>query len=54
MFNGESEEAIESWLLNIKRYFQVYRYDDNFESTLSNLSAERKSCPVVVGIQKYK
>ena len=27
-FDGESEEAVEAWLLNIKRYFQVYRYDD--------------------------
>ena len=35
-FDGVSEEAIEAWLLNIKRYFQVYRYDDNLRARLTN------------------
>ena len=29
MFDGESKEYFEAWLLNIKRYFQVYKYDEN-------------------------
>ena len=34
-FDGELEEAIEAWLLNIKRYFHVYRYDDNLRACLA-------------------
>ena len=35
MFDGEYEEATEGWLLNIKQYFQVYRYVDNLREHLS-------------------
>ena len=49
MFDGEFEEAIESWLLNIKHNFQVYRYDDNLRAPLSLFSAERKIFSVVEG-----
>ena len=35
MFDGESEEFVEAWLLNIKRHFQVYRYDDNLRARLA-------------------
>ena len=34
-FDGESEEAVEAWLLIIKRYFQVYKYDDNLRAHLA-------------------
>ena len=34
MFDGESEEVVKAWLLNIKRYFQVYSYDDNLRAHL--------------------
>ena len=43
MFDGEFEEAIESWLLNIKHNFQVYRYDDNLRAPLSFFQLSRKS-----------
>ena len=33
-FDGESEEVVEAWLLNIKLYFQGYRYDDNLRACL--------------------
>ena len=35
MFDGEFEEAVDAWLLNIKRYFQVYNYDDNLRACLA-------------------
>ena len=35
MFDGESEEVVEAWFLNINRYFQVYRYDDNLRAHLA-------------------
>ena len=45
MFDGESEEATEAWLLNIKRYFQVYRYDDNLRSRLAIFQLSIKIAP---------
>ena len=35
MFDGESEEAAEAWLLNIKQYFWVYIYDDKLRACLA-------------------
>ena len=34
MFNGNSEEVAEAWLLNTKQ-FQVYSYDDNLRARLA-------------------
>ena len=42
MFDWESEEAIEAWLQNIKRYFKVYRYDDNLRERLVILKLSEK------------
>ena len=49
MFDEEFEEAIESWLLNIKHNFQVYRYDDNLREPLSLFSDEQKIYSAVEG-----
>ena len=49
MFDGEFKEAIESWLLNIKHNFQVYRYDDNLRAHLYLFSVKQKICSVVEG-----
>ena len=38
MLNGEFEEVVEAWLLNIKWYFQVYRYYDNLRESLAIFS----------------
>ena len=35
MFDGESEEVAEAWLINIKGFFQVNNYDDNLKALLS-------------------
>ena len=35
MFNGEFKEVAEAWLLNIKRYSQLYSYDDNLRARLA-------------------
>ena len=42
MVDWESEEAIEAWLQNIKRYFKVYRYDDNLRERLVILKLSEK------------
>ena len=34
LFDGEYKETTKGWLLNIKQYFQVYRYDDNLREHL--------------------
>ena len=43
MVDWESEEAIEAWLQNIKRYFEVYRYDDNLRERLVILKLSEKA-----------
>ena len=35
MFDGESEEPTEAWLVNIKQYFQVYIFDDSLRASLA-------------------
>ena len=42
MFDGESEEVVKAWLLNIKWYFQVYNYDDNLRAWLAIFQLSRK------------
>ena len=42
-FDGESEEAVEAWLLNIKIYFQVDRYADNLKALLAIFQLSRKA-----------
>ena len=42
MFDGESEETSKAWLLNIKRYFQLYRYDDNLRACLAIFPLSKK------------
>lgn len=34
-FDGEMEEAVEAWLINISKYFQIYKYDDNLKEILA-------------------
>ena len=34
-FDGEKEEDVEAWLLNMTKYFQVYEYDSNLKAKLS-------------------
>ena len=41
-FDGESEEVAKAWLLNIKRYFQLYRYDDNLRACLAIFPLSKK------------
>ena len=42
-FDGESEEVVEPWLLNIKQYFQVYRQDDNLRACFEIFQLSEKA-----------
>ena len=33
-FDGEAEEVVEAWLININKYLQVYEYSSNLEAKL--------------------
>ena len=35
MFDRESKEVVEAWILNIERYFQVQVYDENLRERLA-------------------
>ena len=34
-YDGEKEEDVEAWLLNMIKYFQVYEYESNLKARLS-------------------
>lgn len=34
MLDGESEEFVEAWMVNINKYFQMYEYNDNLKARL--------------------
>jgi len=33
-YDGEAEESVEAWLINMNKYFQIYEYDDNLKERL--------------------
>ena len=35
LFEGESKEAIESWLIDISKYFHIYDYTDKLKGHLA-------------------
>ena len=34
-FDGEQGEAVEAWLINMNKYFQLYEYDHNLKARLA-------------------
>lgn len=34
LFEGESEEAIEAWLIGMSKYFQIYDYIDKLKARI--------------------
>lgn len=34
-FDGEVEEVVEPWIMNMNKYFQVYEYDNNLKAKLN-------------------
>lgn len=33
-FDGEVEEVVEAWLINMNKYFQIYKYDNTLKDRL--------------------
>ena len=42
-FDGESEEAAEAWLINMNKYFQVYKYDHHLKARLAIFQLQAKA-----------
>lgn len=42
MFNEESEEGFEAWLINMRKYFQVYECKSNLKSWLATYQLQGK------------
>lgn len=42
-FNGEREEDVEEWLLNMTKYIQVYEYESNLKARLVVYQLQGKS-----------
>lgn len=47
LFDGKQEEAVEAWLINMNKYFQLYKYGHNLKSQLTIFQFAGKSRPVV-------
>eukprot|EP00253_Pinus_taeda_P018941 PITA_18941 len=43
LFDGEQEEAVEAWLININKYFQLYEYDQNLKAWLAIFQLQGKA-----------
>eukprot|EP00253_Pinus_taeda_P018433 PITA_18433 len=43
LFDGEQEEAVEAWLININKYFQLYEYDQNLKARLAIFQLQGKA-----------
>ena len=42
-YNGEKEEDVETWLLNMIKYFQVYEYERNLRARLAIYQLQGKA-----------
>eukprot|EP00253_Pinus_taeda_P025982 PITA_25982 len=42
-FDGEQEEAAEAWLINMKKYFQLYEYDHDLKARLAIFQLQGKA-----------
>lgn len=42
-YDGEQEEAAEAWLINMKKYFQLYEYDHNLRARLAIFQLQGKA-----------
>eukprot|EP00253_Pinus_taeda_P011491 PITA_11491 len=42
-FDGEQEEAVEAWLINMNKYFQLYKYDHNLKARLAIFQLQGKA-----------
>ena len=42
-FDGEAEEVVESLLMNMNKYFQVYEYSNNLKATLAIYQLREKA-----------
>eukprot|EP00253_Pinus_taeda_P019525 PITA_19525 len=43
LFDEEQEEAVEAWLININKYFQLYEYDQNLKARLAIFQLQGKA-----------
>ena len=43
IYDGEVEEAIEAWLINMNRYFKIYEYDNNLKARLEIYQLQGKA-----------
>ena len=44
-FDGEAKEVTEAWLINMKKYFQVYEYNSNLKARLAIYQLREKATP---------
>eukprot|EP00253_Pinus_taeda_P025293 PITA_25293 len=42
-FDGEQEEAVEAWIINMNKYFQLYEYDNNLKAQLDIFQLQGKA-----------
>eukprot|EP00253_Pinus_taeda_P012038 PITA_12038 len=42
-YDGEQEEAVEAWLINMNKYFQLYEYDHNLKARLAIFQLQGKA-----------
>lgn len=43
IYNGEVEEVVEDWLINMNKYFQIYEYDYNLKARLAIYQLQGKA-----------
>lgn len=43
LFDGEQEEAVEAWLINMNKYFSLYEYDHNLKVRLAIFQLQGKA-----------
>jgi len=43
LYDGEQEEALEAWLINMNKYFQLYEYDHNLKAQLVIFQLQEKA-----------
>ena len=42
-FDGEAEEMAEAWIINMKKYFQVYEYNNKLKARLAIYQLQEKT-----------
>lgn len=42
-FDGEVEEIVEAWLINLNKYFQIYEYGEKLKAIREIYQLQRKA-----------